>query len=516
MTISSNNQLGNVNSTPNDEKITEKEDSSKAFGSSWKHINNKSESGHPLSFSYTEKLYASFLELSYFECLSSNYLVPKEKLIKKFSIGIEVLDPYLKKKRIKYGNVIDQAFIDYKKILDNYVVGKKTIEGNKLVPKTKPENFYSGLTTGLLMKLVRKSVLELFKTRRSIQTGTQFRLSSLPQWHILTEREGEDLQIIKWSGNISLSKCDPRYIGEGAYGVVQKVEDFANGCFTIIKIAFASDEKDRITAENSLLNEIRKLTYIHQKKCIDGIVERPISRYYFRQENVNFIAYTQKIYNLQDVTECIFQNLIDPVTIGKREGLLIAKRLFEGLAFLHKETDEKKAIIHGDIKTENLLVERTSKGKLRVVMGDFGGAKFTKNELVESQLLNPINHPFGTVLSIACFTSGDWRKLALKWDEKNFELWIEYQKKRDVFALTSAVWFLLSGSFPYSINEETYGGLLPRTDLAVQKNDFMNRKYGQYVTNIFLKALAEEPDIRPSNREIIEELLDEIINLHRS
>ncbi len=428
--------------------------------------------------------------------LSSKHLVSKQKLRQKNSLGIQIFNSYLENKVLKYGSVINRAVADYDTIRAKYTNDKQKARPESLSARDRGDHSIEGLTESLLMKIVRKSVLKLSEAKGSSQLGVSFILSFKHNWDILAKRESGRLQIIKWC--VTDASC---FIGEGAFGYVHQVEDIANTQFAAMKVALAKEDNNQDLAEQNLMNEVSKLTFIHRNGFVEGVMEAPFCFFYIPGKHTNFIAYTQKLYNLEDVVEVITNKYIDPKLMPKEEGLLILKRLYNGLKSLHRESTEKGSIIHGDLKSDNILVERTTEGEVRCVIGDLGGAMYSNEELTNHKEI--INSPLGTVTTPGSFTATDWKKLRKAIKKKNHPLWIYYQKKRDLYGLTVALWPMIASDKPYDVDSSFTNDFFPNTGNKVKHLSNVSEKYGEAVTAILLAALSENPDDRPTIHRIL-------------
>lgn len=454
--------------------------------------------------------------------LSSRYLIPHKKLIEKNREGAKILNTYLKKKEKKYGKILKQAGIDYNKIMENYTCDESSTDTNLLVPRTDSGHAIEGLTKGLLMKIVRKSNLKLHKNSHKSQLGTSLELKSSPHWNILADRVDQTLQIIKWCGKIELEETSSAFLGKGCFAYAHKVENIANAYFATLKIAYSENIKSQDRAEKQFWNEVEKLKHIHRSELVDGIAEPPTSvfciprqhcKFFIRKQQSNFTAFIQKYYNSKDSFEFLAKNPFKPAPITKMEGLKIMRKLFHALNILQNDTESVGAIIHGDLKAENILAESINGDRFNFAITDFGGAKYTKKDLLKCKLEELTNLPLGTTTTLGSFTETDLNELDDALNEEDRESWINLQKKRDLYALTSAIWLLITSNFPYNRDELSMDDMFPKTSEQINGLEAVKSKYGNEVAQVLTKALSENPNDRPSLETILGVLDEEIAKL---
>lgn len=439
--------------------------------------------------------------------LALKYLISREKLYDKYVKGPETFGAYLERKEQKYQGVIEQAIHDYKVIVAKYKSSRLTGNLSPIEPNGHAPNC---LTEESLMKIVRKSVLKLSKVEGSHQTGVSFQVKVEKSWSILANREDGKLQIIKWCGNMAPEKSAKCLIGRGSFCCVHHIEDIANAQFSILKTIHLNSLEDERYIESSFLNEVGKLKYIHRKNIVDGVLEPPYCYFNIPINGFNFMGYIQKHYNLSDIIEAISTESVVPEMITKENGLMIMKKLYSALEMIHRSSKKEGCIIHGDIKSDNILIERTTDGKIRCVIGDFGAAKYTNLEL--KNLEEMVNEPLGTITTPGSFTETDWCKLGQALDKEDHELWIHYQKKRDLFGLTVAIWSLLTGYPPYDQIDSTSLELFPKTK-KVYGVKIVESKYGRLISYGLQLALSEDPDYRPSARALIRAIDRELASI---
>jgi serine/threonine protein kinase len=164
-------------------------------------------------------------------------------------------------------------------------------------------------------------------------------------------------------------------IGEGAYGQVYVVNNgIENKAF---KYAFTNDKEELEKAQEQIVNECNVLNSIHQKGLVKGIQKAPTLVKVFTEKGmenpleiqIGHIGYCYESdykKRLQDLWE-IKSGKKGKEKLSDDEKKKVYGELYEIIEGLVKI---KKFGIHGDIKTQNILVD---KGEKLFDISDFGG-----------------------------------------------------------------------------------------------------------------------------------------------
>lgn len=461
--------------------------------------------------------------------LAEKLLVPIEKLREKEGMGTVQLVEYVRKKSVKYGAILEQAKVDYAQISAKYVEQQVQEKERLLLPKADIVDGIAapGLNQKMLMKVIRKANLALSKTKNG-DTGAVAEIKTGPgnnhKWHILAARTVEGLQVVQWSGEIHLLPKDPNYLGKGSYGTVQKAHDIANA--TIVALKLAMNREDYISnkinpsyaneladkARIDVLNEAKKITQVNGKTQKPGLQKRPIASIQIAAspKNISLCGYWGGYYNMRSLDDAINELKFMKKSFNSHQRLTMALPLFQGLKVLETATNDSSGpgpIVHGDIKPANIVIHERNDGICELGLADFGDAKDLRKELPLSKRLR--SKPFGTTTTPGYFTKSDKQCLSQAATQKD---WEKYQMKRDLFALASSVWELLIDRMAYhwadfdnpNDNWET-NDMTAKTNHGLDRNDVRTFKtmYGEPLANLFMKALDENPDNRPSVDEMV-------------
>lgn len=478
------------------------------------------------------------------ELLADDLLIGKDTL---FQLKEEALSPlneekleefcnFLEKKQKKYGHdgefrhIMEEARNQYKKL-----TGRPSIDG---------------VSEHTVKKAYRFALKNLNKTETAnLEGGTSFQFDSdksqkvkekFKAQHFLTAVNGDKHEIIAWSGRANTAEHtadvvnddglsqeverpkDPAHLGAGTFGVAQKVLDFTSGEILAIKIAFpkkgSRETKERaytdIRRENEVITDLN-----------DGYQGRGLQKNYYYVfdfmteidgRSFQLVGVLGPLYNIGDLEALCKLSAEESPGVNDLKDMLL--QLFEGGQRIHD-----KGYIHGDIKGDNIFFNRNLIAREDGWGGhisDFGGAKKIQD------LINSVTeeNPFGSNFSPGNFTFVDIEKSKEAFDnmkeskaedkEANEKRWIELQQKRDVFALASAAWYLLSGDHPYKCTEKvsvgTYQVILPMTwegeGLYEKDVNSMRNRFGNEITDTLIKALEQDPDERPSFDEVVKVL----------
>jgi serine/threonine protein kinase len=385
--------------------------------------------------------------------------------------------------------ILDQ----YEKLTTKYELKRKLFTKEFSVKENGDERRYTGLTSKTLMNVIKVAC-----KKNDIEQNKDIELSdnkSKRKFLLRLNKDNLDLTFIR------------AQIGAGGFGDVHQVESLSAGQELALKYAKTdiSDEKiiDKIKNERVAIiindnkkkgiiieekdvtasqigeitdtniknrkkqfrekaatdvqNEYNILTEIHNGNIgsIPGIQDKPTRWVVIsgKTSDENKVGYFGTKYKEDYQATCQGRIQPDSLTIGQtlvtKEHLLEFYQLLSGLNYL-----EKKKILHGDIKPENILV----KGDGIVHISDFGGACFTKSREhnTESENNQFIMYKIIRRAGTRKYTPAKDRKLANKaaYTDKNLDRLIEIEQKRDVFAMGCVLFEAITGDAPYTFDKK--------------------------------------------------------------
>ena len=395
------------------------------------------------------------------------------------------LSQYLIDKCEKHSLNLELVKNDYAAIIANYEISNR--DGMLF---SKVDNLFNSsisLTNKTLMKVIYKSNIVFSKIYNLDPNAVhEFNITHQNEnWKIGAFRNEEGkLTIFKFEGT-EISKENPNFLGEGNYGIVQRISDFSNAQFLALKTA-KSNERKKI---NSIITEVRML------KQNSGLgLQRGVNGLLTFKDGI--LGCTTQFYNKRSLFNGI-DELLESITSVELLQLIII--LLSAIKTLHSEE-----IIHGDIKPANCLLsilELNNKLFYELVLGDLGGAVLKKKLLKSSCFI-------GTPHTGGYFTLTDIKTLKRTHQNNKIE-WIEFCKKRDLFAITQTIWFMLTKAKPYQTKEFQFMDGKTKTIASTEvlyNIDVVEGKIGENATRILIRALDEDPSERPSIDEMLKVL----------
>lgn len=461
--------------------------------------------------------YNKWIEASFGE-IAAKFLIGREVLHALNEKGEEYLKAYLLKKQQKYG--------------DGGPFHSALKEARRHFSARNRPSSYGQMSEHAIKKAYRLA-MRAFETDLSgvSQRGVEFSFNP-DNWrkaekppvaqHFLAAMKEGVLVLVAWSGKIKPEEHE-LYLGSGIYGVAQKVYDIGNDCLAALKITLPREDS-KVTMERSheiVLQEAHILQCLHSGCALSkrGIQEE--FRYVFNlnreinDSKIHMLAVLGKLYNRGDMETLILSTgtpFPDPEQIKE-----MVCQLFEGLSETHEQA------IHGDIKNNNIFINHeVETNTWSACLADYGGGG-EKNGLIKKAT---VENPFGTTASPGSFTYKDivmsreiykaFMKASPKDRERIKKTWILYQKARDVFALGSASWSLMTGEVPYDFchstrsDEEAIGLIegivLPATWHGLINRDanlsYIRKRYGKNFAYILEKCLDPNPLERPTARTV--------------
>lgn len=232
-------------------------------------------------------------------------------------------------------------------------------------------------------------------------------------------------------------------LGEGSFGQVDELVNVVTLKTIALKTLhppvfnnnvdpFYVREKYRIALKD-LFNEYHILELLHKNGKAIGIQDPPKRTFKLLKEE-NHERILSDAYITTKYASNYFRDIIkDDVTY--RDRILECRQLLIGLA--HMETC---GVMHGDIKTENILIKTNKNGKRFIEIADFGGATTDIHERMD-----------GKVCTDSCVANRDMnieKELLYKIKERGKNKYIrdfkELQFKQDVFAMGLVFYELFS------------------------------------------------------------------------
>ncbi|MEC7838941.1 MAG: protein kinase [Chlamydiota bacterium] len=428
-------------------------------------------------------------------------LVSEEKLQAKLDEGLEVFSEYIKNKKSKYSTVLEKAAIEYVRIENFYenidVPGFESF----LIPKKslRDPTFAGKYTKDVLMKIVRRSLLELEKVE-ACTSGAEVilslrKISKDPSFFLVNFDGANNLVIVNWLGKLNSSET-PFHLGMGSFGVVQKVFDVSKARIAALKLAYTEKKFNIKQSFDNCLNEIEKLKKIGSTSFIDGVQNQPWAKFMIGDSYRQILGYLHRYYTEGDMFNIIEQPTMAVCDLNVQ--LRMIRQLYRGVKKIHD-----KDIIHGDIKVENILVHHDGKN-YDASIADFGGAKYMFSEITSKNksYYNDFRAGFGTVISVCYFTYNDGLQSLEAIKADNEDEWFQLLKKRDLFAVSTVAWVMITRSWPYPCIKDR---LYPNTG-KLEGYDYVKEQLGKRVADILLRALSEDPRDRPTVDEILEAL----------
>ncbi|MEM1281997.1 MAG: protein kinase, partial [Chlamydiota bacterium] len=289
-----------------------------------------------------------------------------------------------------------------------------------------------------------------------------------------------DPQIFLWQGKV-VEKESPDFLGNGSFGVAQKVYDLTNETFKAIKIAnsvlFPDQAAQELKREYETMNSINgeNIQKTPELYINDLLPDKP--------------GMIQDLYS-GDLSQFDYQKL----TTKQQLPLLV--QVFGGVSRFHQSH------IHGDIKAKNIFVldPQDEYSSHKAFIADLGGARKI-SDFDENFFANKFH--LGTTFTPGYYTNDDHTKLGEAFRSKNRNEWIHLQKKRDIFAGVLTACHLLTGIEYWYCSEETF----PKTIKDIEQS--LKPLINQTTINILVRALNEDPLKRPEISEIIDALQKE-------
>ncbi len=202
------------------------------------------------------------------------------------------------------------------------------------------------------------------------------------------------------------------------------------------------------SALRKIENEYHTVRHIHRKGIAWGIQEQPDELIEIQaRENPHDPFSTRKGYRGPKY-DYPYSKCIDPNQKFENLGVDF-HQLFSALALL-----EEEGILHGDIKTGNILVRTDAEGTRLVHLADFGETVVSADKINDPQALSVAGKR--RAFSKQYCVQEDYRKSKDAMEKQDVQLIVNIEKKRDVFALGCVLHKILTGGRPFDLDKEGY------------------------------------------------------------
>lgn len=163
-----------------------------------------------------------------------------------------------------------------------------------------------------------------------------------------------------------LSTKNVTFLGNGAFGDVLRVFNISTGNFVALK------KPRHRNGVNDLIKECRILTHVHSKGPVENIVEAPDLCYPMTKSGkVGLVQSVYPLYRLGSLEAAVRRDSRILAELTFREKVMLCKQLLLGIKAL-----KELGVQNCDIKLANCLLDRRSDGSIKLVIADFGQAKY--------------------------------------------------------------------------------------------------------------------------------------------
>jgi len=304
-----------------------------------------------------------------------------------------------------------------------------------------------------LMKIVRTAVKNELLGKDPIQAGKPHHQNE----QYLTAFRDRKLHILKMK--------DSKELAAGAYGKIFIAKNLISNHEKVVKYSIAEDAEEQSYADQSLLNEYKILHHLHEGVAggkIPGIQKAPHAMTAIPNTEaagqIGLLITTRYDGNLSQVLGV--EDSTEPGKINKtifkntQERIDAFYPLLKGYAFA-----ASRGLGHGDIKPENIFY----RGK-ELDLADFGDARL----LGTRYDIGVFNHPYTPETDLEQLEALE-TKLETNPTTEDKQKFDEIFAKRDVYALGSSFFFLLTGKQPYAFEDQPpKQGVFERRELEAQ------------------------------------------------
>lgn len=184
----------------------------------------------------------------------------------------------------------------------------------------------------------------------------------------------------------------------------------------------------------------------------------------------------------------------------EEQGRQMATGIADAICHLHKH-----GIIHRDLKTPNILVQRVSEERLRPIVIDLGlGSTLSKKKASTTMTMETL---VASMAQTGISAQTDGTKGTILWMAPEMARDQEWSEKTDVFAFGIMLWELFSGDLPYNHVDGIQTGL----DLLVKVCNEDTRPemskvshVSSVLTNLMKQCWEADPKNRPSMQHVLD------------
>lgn len=183
----------------------------------------------------------------------------------------------------------------------------------------------------------------------------------------------------------------------------------------------------------------------------------------------------------------------------EREGRRIAAEIADGICHLHK-----CGIVHRDLKTPNILLQKSSSGRLRPIVIDLGlGSTLSKKKGSSTMSMQEL---VTSMARTGLTAQTDGTKGTLLWMAPEMVANQEWSEKTDVFAFGIILWELFSAEIPYSqlSNISSAVDLLFKICNGVRPDMSKVSHVGSSMRRLIEECWDPDPRRRPSMRRVLD------------
>lgn len=328
--------------------------------------------------------------------------------------------------------------------------------------------------------------------------------------HLVTFQNKNKTTEVSWGGNMRPSKGDPEFLGQGGWGVAQRVTAVV-GRVEKTKVLKTSLEEVGNQGKDDLRNEVAKLEQIHAEGTVPGIQKK---LRLITLDRTDPITGEPEIGHLGRYYKGDVQSLwTSEIQTSDKQMFSEFNRMASGLAYMHK-----LGIVHGDIKAKNVMYDTDDQGLLKLYLADLGGAR-NQTEIVDSgDLLSTatLDHmAYSDALKLADLELQLKQSITPQEKEAAITLIMQAQQKRDVFAMGALLWTMIHRDSESPFVEGPSGFCSSEfTDKAQERMSQLEKQYGPEVPEL-LKGLLEPDDTKRLSLDQVQTSLQKIIPLFR-
>lgn len=318
-----------------------------------------------------------------------------------------------------------------------------------------------------------------------------------------------------------------KMLGKGGFCKAFALVSITHGTTTVFKyIHKLPDEENKQQGKADLQNEVTLLKAIHSEGAVMGVQSAPLDDHAVLARKTKHGVREKEGIEVEKYEGNLFDYIINLPALALKERLSCFYQLAAGFKYLHSP---EVNIVHGDFKLENAMFKVRADGMVQYDIIDFGGArKITANTPVDEIAGLGGKRAFSAAyafLEDLLLSENLYKKI--QQDEKEIELWKplgldispyqsriarnrqtleELERKRDVFALGTFYYAMITQEMPYSFNE--YGFPLLNTYYGWKKPSFSEEtkqainQIPEEIKTLISRMLDPDYTKRPSMDEV--------------